>query len=142
MASMSRTARPRRRSGFTIVELMASMVVVAIVLPSIVQGTILCMDLSVNSRMQAQAASLAQAKLAELASTLSLDQAMQSGNFGTQWPQYEWMATVQSWEDSRLVELDVSVLWVLHDREHAVTVSTLVYDTASTQTGDSGLTGE
>jgi type II secretory pathway pseudopilin PulG len=117
--------------GFTIVEVMAALVVVAIVLPTLIQGTLLCMDLAVHARMQAQAASLAQAKLSELAATRMIDQAMQTGDFGERWPQYEWMATVQSWDDPRLVELDVSVLWNRRGKDYGVTVSTLIYDGAT-----------
>jgi len=118
----------RRRSGFTLVEVMAAMVLLAIVLPTAIQGTVLCMNLATNARMQAQAASLAQAKLSELAATKMIDEAIQTGDFGEQWPQYTWIASVQSWYDPRLVELDVSVVWIRNGKEHDVTVSTLVYD--------------
>jgi len=119
---------PRRRRGFTLVELMVAIVLVAIVLPTAIQGTILCLDLSVNARMEAQAASLAQAKLSELAATRMIDEATQFGDFGEQWPQYKWMATVESWDDPRLLELDVSVTWVARGRDYDVTISTLIYD--------------
>ena len=121
------------RRGFTIVEVMAAIVVVAIVLPALVHGTLLCMDLAVHARMQAQAASLAQAKLSELAATRTIDEAVQTGDFGQQWPQYRWTATVQSWEDSRLVELDVLVRWNRKGQEYDVAVSTLIYDETTSE---------
>ncbi len=124
------------RLGFTIVEVMAALVVVGIVLPALIHGTLLCMDLAVHARMQAQAASLAQAKLSELAATMMIDEAMQTGDFGEQWPQYKWMATVESWDDPRLVELDVSVVWNRRGKDYDVTVSTLVYDRATGSTGE------
>jgi general secretion pathway protein I len=119
------------RRGFTLVEVLAAMVLVAIVLPTALQGTILCMNLASNARMQVQAASLAQAKLSELAATRMIDDAVQTGDFGEQWPQYTWIATVQTWDDPRLVELDVSVLWNRRGKDYDVTVSTLVYDGAA-----------
>jgi prepilin-type N-terminal cleavage/methylation domain-containing protein len=125
----ARAARAmRRRRGFTLIEVMAAMVLAAIVLPTAIQGTVLCMNLATNARMQVQAASLAQAKLSELAATKMIDDAVQTGDFGEQWPQYTWIATVQSWDDPRLVELDVSVLWNRRGKDYDVTVSTLVYD--------------
>jgi len=130
------------RRGFTLVELLTALVVVAIVLPVLVQGVMLCLDLSVHARMQAQAASLAQAKLSELAATRMIDQSVQSGNFGQQWPQYAWIATAESWYDARLVELDVAVIWARKGKEYDVTVSTLVYDDESSLTGDSTLLDE
>lgn len=129
-----------RQRGFTLVELLTALVVVAIVLPAVVHGVVTCMDLSVHARMQAQAASLAQAKLSELAATRMLDQSVRSGDFGDQWPQYAWYAEVGSWYDPRLVEIDVSVIWLRKGREYDVTVSTLVYD--DKLTGDSTLLDE
>jgi len=134
--------RDAHATGFTLVELLTALAIVAIVLPAVVQGVILCLDLSVHARMQAQAASLAQMKLSELAATRMIDQSVRSGDFGQQWPQYVWIATTESWYDARLVELDVSVFWVRKGKEYDVTVSTLVYDDQSTLTGDSTLLDE
>ncbi len=131
MINGSQAKAARRRRGFTLVEVMAAMVLLAIVLPTAIQGTILCMNLATNARMQVQAASLAQAKLSELAATKMIDEAMQTGDFGEQWPQYRWLATVQPWDDPRLVELDVSVVWNRKGKDYDVTVSTLVYDGAT-----------
>lgn len=128
---LTRMALPRRRRGFTLVEVMAAIVLVAIVLPTAMQGTTLCLDLAHNARMQAQAASLAQAKLSELAATKMIQEAMQAGDFGEQWPQYKWLATVEAWDDPRLVELDVSVVWTTRGRDYDVTISTLIYDGAA-----------
>jgi hypothetical protein len=57
-----------------------------------------------------------------------IDEATQFGDFGEQWPQYKWMATVEPWDDPRLLELDVSVTWVARGRDYDVTISTLIYD--------------
>jgi general secretion pathway protein I len=119
------------RRGFTLIEVMTAIVLVAIVLPTAMQGTMLCMDLAGHARRQAQAASLAQAKLAELAATRMIDEAVQTGDFGQQWPQYRWMATVEAWDDPRLLELDVSVIWTTRGRDYDVTISTLIYDGAA-----------
>lgn len=129
------------RRGFTLVEVMAAIVLVAIVLPTATQGTLLCLDLAVHSRMQARAASLAQAKLSELAATGQFDEAMQSGDFGEQWHQFTWMAIAEPWEDSQLVQLedsqliqlDVAVVWTRRGREYDVTMSTLIYDGAASE---------
>jgi len=136
-APLGRACANHGTRGFTLVEVMAAIVLVAIVLPTAMQGTTLCLDLAHNARMQAQAASLAQAKLSELAATNMIYEAMQTGDFGEQWPQYKWLATVEAWDDPRLVELDVSVVWTARGRDYDVTISTLVYDVAT-----DGATGE
>jgi len=51
-----------------------------------------------------------------------------SGDFGEELPEYTWAAQVNEWEeDSRLVQVDVAVLWVRRGQERYVTLSTLVY---------------
>jgi len=127
-ASRQTSAGPRRAGGFTIIEVLAALMLIAIVLPTVVHGTLLCLDTAAHAGMQARAASLAQAKLSELAATGQFDQAMLSGNFGEQWPQFAWMAIAEPWEDERLVQLDVAVVWTRRGREYDVTMSTLIYD--------------
>ena len=118
----------RRAGGFTIIEVLAALMLIAIVLPTVVHGTLLCLDTAAHASMQARAASLAQAKLSELAATGQFDQATLAGDFGEQWPQFEWMAIAEPWEDERLVQLDVAVVWTRRGREYDVTMSTLIYD--------------
>lgn len=121
----------RRAGGFTIVEVLAALTLVAIVLPAAVHGTLLCLDTAAHASMQARAASLAQAKLSELAATGQFEEAMLTGDFGEQWPQFVWMAIAEPWEDSRLVQLNVAVVWTRRGREYDVTMSTLIYDGAA-----------
>jgi len=128
-ASNASAGRPRA-GGFTIIEILAALMLVAIVLPTAVHGTLLCLDTAAHASMQARAASLAQAKLSELAATGQFDQAAQSGDFGEQWPEFVWMAIAEPWEDERLVQLDVSVVWTRRGRDYDVTMSTLIYDGA------------
>jgi prepilin-type N-terminal cleavage/methylation domain-containing protein len=51
------------REGFTLVEILATLTLAAIVLPPVVQGISLSLATSIRARQQAQAASLAQCKL-------------------------------------------------------------------------------
>jgi len=82
MKAASNASVGRRAGGFTIVEVLAALMLVAIVLPGAVHGTLLCLDTAAHASMQAQAASLAQAKLSELAATAHFDEAAQPGDFG------------------------------------------------------------
>ncbi len=131
MTAASRILAGRRAGGFTIIEVLAALMLVAIILPAAVHGTLLCMDTAAHASMQARAASLAQAKLSELAATGQFEEAMLTGDFGEQWPEFEWMAIAEPWEDARLVQLDVAVVWIRRGREYDVMMSTLIYDGAA-----------
>ena len=121
----------RRRGGcgraFTIVEVLATLTLAAIVLPAVVHGLLLCLATAGYARQQARAASLAQSKLAELVATGESYDAEMAGDFGEDLSEYAWTAQISEWKDARLVQLDVSVIWTRHGREHNVTLSTLMY---------------
>ena len=113
--------------AFTIVEVLATLALAAIVLPAVVSGILVCTSTAVYARQQVQAASLAQSKLAEIVAAGDVYDAQVNGDFGEDMPQYTWTAEVNEWEDSRLVQVDVAVMWTRRGREHSVMLSTLVY---------------
>jgi prepilin-type N-terminal cleavage/methylation domain-containing protein len=123
------TFRPARaaRCGFTIVELLATLMLVGIVLPAVVHGVLLCLDTAAFATQQAEAAALAQSKMAELIATGQYYESEMEGDFGEDRPEYRWSALVGEWEDSRLSELAVFVAWTRRGREHVVVLSTLIY---------------
>jgi len=129
----SHQARPPH-GGFTIVELLATLMLVGIVLPVVVHGIVLCLDTAANASRQAEAAALAQSKLAELVATGQWYNAEFEGDFGEERPGYRWSAEVLEWDDSRLSELTVLVTWTRREREHDVAMSTLVYTGSSDAT--------
>jgi type II secretory pathway pseudopilin PulG len=128
---MSPPRRSRRRvlggRAFTIVEVLATLMLAAIVLPAVMHGVLLCLATADHATHQARAASLAQSKLAELVATKELYDAEMAGDFGEDVPEYTWTAQVNEWEDSRLVQVDVAVMWTSRGQERHVSLSTLVY---------------
>ncbi len=127
--SPPRTSRhgARRGEGFTIVEVLATLTLTAIVLPGVVQGVLLSQATAAHARDQAQGASLAQSKLAEIVTNKDFYDAEMAGDFGEDLPQYTWTAQVNNWEDERLVQLDVTVMWTRRGQDYHVTLSTLIY---------------
>ncbi|HUS48344.1 MAG TPA: hypothetical protein VM098_09495 [Phycisphaerae bacterium] len=113
--------------AFTIIEVLATMTLASIVLPPVVQGVLLCLETAGHAKLQARAASLAQSKLDELVITGEFYDAEMTGDFGDDLPGFTWVAQTNEWEDPRLVQLDVSVVWTRRGQEHHVTLSTLVY---------------
>jgi hypothetical protein len=110
-----------------VVEVLATLALAGIVLPAVVHGILLCLGTAGYARQQAQAASLAQSKLAEIVAAGELYDAETTGDFGEDLPEYRWTAELNEWEDSRLVQVDVAVTWIRRGRQRQVTLSTLVY---------------
>ena len=119
--------RRGRGRAFTIVEILATLTLASIVLPPVTRGLLLCLATAGHARNHAQAASLAQSKMAELVATEQYYDAQTEGDFGEDLPEYTWVAEVNDWEDERLAQLDVAVRWTRRGREHQVVLSTLVY---------------
>ena len=114
--------RAGRRGAFTVVEVLATLALAGIVLPAVVHGILLCLGTAGYARQQAQAASLAQSKLAEIVAAGELYDAETTGDFGEDLPGYRWAAEINEWEDSRLVQVDVAVTWIRRGRQRQVTV--------------------
>src|SRR5256885_14718355 len=79
----SQTAR-----GFTLIEVLATLVLLAIVLPVSMRGVSVALSLAEKARHTSEAASLADAKLNELITSGGAVSAQ--GDFGADWPGYHW----------------------------------------------------
>jgi len=119
--------RGRREGAFTIVEVLATLALAAIVLPAVVHGVLLCLSVAGYAHDQAQAAALAQSKLADLLTNNETSDAEATGDFGEDYPGYAWTARVDDWTDDRLVQVDVAVTWTRRGQSREVVLSTLVY---------------
>jgi prepilin-type N-terminal cleavage/methylation domain-containing protein len=115
-----------RAGGFTFIEMLATIVLLAIVMPVAMQGIGLCTRLAGQSRREVEAASLAKAKLTDLVVTGDWQNGNQQGDFGADWPGYQWAATVANWTDITVRQLDVTVSWQSAGRRREVTLSTLM----------------
>ena len=116
-----------RSHGFTFVELLATVVLIAVIMPVAMRSIGLCTRLAGQSQRQIEAASLAKAKLTELTVSGEWENGDQRGDFGTDWPVYEWSATVANWTEASVRQVDVTVSWRSAGREQQVTLSTLMY---------------
>jgi Tfp pilus assembly protein PilV len=124
----NKIVKPNRRlGGFTFIELLATVVFLGIIMPVAMQSIGLCTRLGGQSRKQIEAASLASTKLTELTCSKNWQNGEKSGDFGADWSGYRWTATVSSWTDSTVSQLDLTVTWQSQGRERSVTLSTLVY---------------
>ncbi len=114
--------------GFTFVELLATIVLISIVMPVVMRSIGLCTQIAGQSRRQVEAVCLAKTKLTELTAAQDWQNGSSRGDFGTDWPGYEWTMTLATWaEDASVRQLDLTVSWRSVGRQRKVTLSTLVY---------------
>ena len=119
------TRRPSH--GFTLIEVLATVVLIGIIMPVAMRSIGLCTRLAGQSRCQMEAASLAKLKLTELTVSGDWQNGNQRGDFGEDWPQYEWAAKLTNWTDASVRQLDLTVSWLSSGRKREVTLSTLLY---------------
>jgi type II secretory pathway pseudopilin PulG len=113
------------------VEVLAALLLIAIVLPAVMKGIALSTNAGNDAKRRTEAVGLAQSKLNELVATESWQGVVLQGDFGTDSPGYTWDASVQAWPgDSTslsIQQIDVHVKWQSRNREDSVTLSTLAY---------------
>ena len=131
---MSVSARPTpprtfaRRRGLTLIEVLATIVMMAIVLPAAMHGLSLCTAASRDARQRSEAAALAEAKLTEVLATGDWQFGALSGDFGEAWPEYHWGAGATAWaDDPTMTEVYCRVTWTSRSLEREVVLTTLVY---------------
>ena len=122
---MSKARGATRKRGFTLVEVLAALVLLGIVLPVAMRGIALAVNLAATARQREEAAILASSKLNEIVATSLWQNAALSGDFDSQ-PDYHWAAELHDWDRSTLKQLDVHVFWKFGNNERQVTLSTLL----------------
>lgn len=124
---MTRRSGPSR--GFTLIEVLATLLLMAIVLPAVMRGLTLATSAGSMAKWRTQAAGLAQSKLAELIATNQWQQSALSGDFAPDHPDFNWQATAQSWEGDTsgigIQRIDLTVTWTERGRPQSLTLSTL-----------------
>jgi prepilin-type N-terminal cleavage/methylation domain-containing protein len=120
------------RKGFTLIEVLATMVLLALVLPAAMRGATIALSAASSARHRTEAATLAQAKLNELIATGQWN-AGQSGDFADKnHPEYHWSAQSSS-RDYGVFEVVVNLTWNENGAERKFALTTMAYDTTSAQ---------
>jgi type II secretory pathway pseudopilin PulG len=122
----------------TLVEVLATIVMMSIVLPAAMQGISMCVAAAGAARHRSEAAALAEAKLGELLATGDWQFGSTSGDFGEAWPEYRWAVSSGLWEsDSTMAQVAVRVTWTSREQEREVVLTTLVYQGETTTSSGS-----
>lgn len=120
-----RTHRRQSRRGFTLIEVLVTMVLMGIVIPVAMRGITLALNAASTAKRSAEAAHLAEQKMDELLSTSDPNQFTGEGDFGTDWPGYRWKADTNT-SDDNMATLTIDVSYNVAGRARDVQVTTLV----------------
>jgi prepilin-type N-terminal cleavage/methylation domain-containing protein len=128
------------RCGFTLIEGLAALVLVAIVLPVAMRAISLALTMGSETARRTEATALAESKLSELLATGAWEDGSLEGDF-TETPSgdsyqtgsqdrnatFRWSATSEDWLDQSVKELTVRVTWNARGTDREVVLTTLVY---------------
>jgi len=113
----------KRNSGFTLLEVMIALAIIAMVLVTVLASQSQSLSLAGEAKFNTTAALLAQSKLAEIEAENPENLASDSGDFGENFPGYHWDLTVSSpgfagAEEALdyLKQIDLVVSWGEQDR--------------------------
>jgi type II secretion system protein I len=138
-------SRSHRRGGFTLVEVLVTMAMMAAILPVAMRGISLAITTASTARHKAEAATLAQSKLNELTTTYLIMQDTSvvgsSGDFGEAWPGYTWASTSSDDTQLGVLQMTLTVNWLERGGQRSFELATMLQylDTASGTT-DTGTT--
>ena len=109
-------ARRRQQSrGFTLIEVLATMVLLAIVIPVVMRGVTVSLAAADKAKHISTAASLAESKLNDLLTqsltTGSGGGSTMSGNFAPDHPDYQWKYDSVS-RDYGVTEVQLKITWL------------------------------
>ena len=114
------------RRGFTLIEVLAALLLVAIVIPVVMQGFSVATNAASSAKRRSEAATLAASKLDEITATGDWKLGLLAGDFSPDHPEYTWDASLDAWDSSTLQQLTLRVKWTGSDGPHEFLVTTLV----------------
>lgn len=125
----------RHRRGFTLIEVLVTLVLVAVVVPVAMRGVSVVTSMAGIAERREHAAALADSMLNTLIVTNQIAEGQTSGDFAPDDPGYSWTANVSEWDGPTVLQVDLTVNWVERNAQQAMTVTTLVYLSDQAQLG-------
>lgn len=114
------------RRGFTLIEVLAALVLIGVVLPVAMRGISLSLMAASKARHTGEGIELARHKLAELALSPDVSTYIGTGDFGADWPDYKWTSAYVS-RDYGVNELTVTVTWKARGQDESLALTTLTF---------------
>jgi len=130
MSNRTTKQRRARRHGFTLVEALASLMLVAVVLPFVIRGVAMSARNAAEADRRAEAVMLAQTKLEQAVLAGAWQTGDAEGNFderyGADAARYTWAMTAADWQGTDYREVTMMVRWQRGQKEKSVAVATVV----------------
>ncbi|MBW1912913.1 MAG: prepilin-type N-terminal cleavage/methylation domain-containing protein [Deltaproteobacteria bacterium] len=108
----------KKESGFTLLEVMVALSIIAIALTAVLGLQSQSISLASEAKFGTTASLLAQKKMAEILAEKPEDVKSDSGDFGDDFPDYAWQSTVNDVASNipedlqdRLKQIDLKILW-------------------------------
>jgi prepilin-type N-terminal cleavage/methylation domain-containing protein len=122
------TENKYNRKGFTLMEILATIVLVALIIPVAMKGISIATNLAAESSRKLTAMNLAQNRLAEILLDEEWLNGSQSGDFTDENSLYRWQMGASDWTQPGLKLVEVRVYWDRRGYERNVYLATLVND--------------
>lgn len=134
--SATRTTSRRGMPGFTLIEVLVTLMFLALVLPALMEGISLSSNAADSARRRTEAADLGQSQLASLVATQQWDNGNLAGDFSSQGhADMHWQAVVQAWPGDAngvgIKEIDLTVAWTERGHQRLIVLSTLAYSSGT-----------
>jgi len=130
------TVHRRISRGFTLIEVLVTLLFISIALPAIMGGITAATKIAASSKRRDEASGLAQSQLAQLLASGTWQTGNSSGDFGNDWPDYHWQSNVAAWASDTsgegIEQIDLKVTWNgVRGQEDSITLSSLAYPRVS-----------
>jgi type II secretory pathway pseudopilin PulG len=120
------SAPPRGVDAFTLAEVLAALVFMAIVIPVALQGLQIASRAGTVAERKREAARVAERVLNESIVTTNYFQAVSSGTVLEAEREYRWTLRTEAWTESAMQLLSVEVTFPVQGQDYTVPMSTLV----------------
>lgn len=124
------------RRGFTLVEVLASLLLMAIVIPVAMDGMSVASRVGILGQRKAAAMRVAERVLTELIVEQQTQQSSSSGTAADGDTSYPWTMRVENWSEDAMQQITVAVTFTVQGHNYEVSVTTLLPTT--TPTDDTG----
>lgn len=137
MPSVTPALRSPRIKGFTLAEVLAALLFMAIVIPVAMQGMSVASRAGILGQRKAAAIRVAERVIAEQLLTGTLSATTSSGSIEEDDVTYPWTMTSETWPEDTMTEITVKVSFDLQGRTYDVSASTLYDPNASSSSSSS-----
>jgi prepilin-type N-terminal cleavage/methylation domain-containing protein len=134
-ATRARLPRRTRRAGFTLVEILASLLMMAIVVPVAMEGMSIASRAGLLGQRKAAAMRVAERLLEELIAEANTQQTTDSGTLADGEFTYPWTMRTENWSADAMQQMTVTVTFTLQGNRYEVSAATLLPAAGTTATG-------